>query len=393
MSLRPAFVVGGLYSEANGVARIMRDLASALGRAGSPVTVYGAECRGRTSIGHIFKPPTHWVGSPGLWLGGLSWSPKLKAQLNERLREADVIHNHSVWMLPNHYSSRAARDANRPVMITAHGTLEPWALRNSRWKKRAAGLLFQDRDLKRADCIHVNSERELAGVRAYGLTQPVAVIPNGVDLCEFEGLPSPEVFVEAFPATRGKKIALFMARLHVKKGLEHLIRGWADLHEEFSEWQLVIAGPDRGFASAAQRLVQELAVDASVTFTGNLAGEQRLAALSAASLFVQPSFSEGFSMAVLEALACRLPVLLTPGCNFGAAIKADAGIEVAANSQATAAGLRQLLEMTDSARREMGQRGRKLVEEEYTWDRVAEQTLDVYHWLTGKRSAPATIVQ
>ena len=391
--MKPIFVVGGLYSEANGVARIMRDLAAALARHGAPVTVYGAECFGRDSIGHIFEFPSRWVAARGFWLGGLSWSPQLKGLLRKGIRNADVVHNHSVWMLPNSYSSRIARSADKPVVITAHGTLEPWALRHSRWKKRITGLMFQDRDLQSATCIHVNSEREIEGIRAYGLKCPVAVIPNGIHLPDFDALPSHHLFRSAFPETRDKKLALFMARLHVKKGLEHVLRAWARVQKVFSDWHLIIAGPDCGYGRAAHQLANELDLQRSVTFTGKLDGELRLAALSAAEVFVHPSLSEGFSMAVLEALACRLPVLITPGCNFPEAAAVGAAVVVSPDADATAHGLRQLLSASDRERQAIGQRGRELVAKTYTWDRVAGQYLELYRWLTTYGATPQSIVQ
>jgi len=391
--MKPVFVVGGLYSQANGVARIMRGLADALGRAGSPVTVYGAECFGRDSIGQIFERPSRWVGARGFWLGGLSWSPGLKRLMREGICGADVVHNHSVWMLPNSYGSRIAAAVKKPVVITAHGTLESWALARSRWKKRAVGLLFQNRDLRSADCLHVNSRDEIEGIRAFGLKCPVAVIPNGIHLPDLEPLPPADVFREAFPATRGKKIALFMARLHVKKGLEHLLRAWAGLAGQFADWQLVVAGPDRGFGEQAARLVKELDITRTVTFTANLEGNLRLAALSTAEVFVLPSFSEGFSMAVLEALACRLPALITPGCNFQAASAAGAAIEVEPTVQGAQEGLTRLLSASDEERRQMGERGRALIERDYTWDCVAEQTLALYRWLCGNGPRPASVIE
>jgi glycosyltransferase involved in cell wall biosynthesis len=390
--MKPIFVVGGLYSQANGVARIMRDLASALGRAGSPVTVFGAECLGKESVGHIFELPSGWIAARGFWLGGLSWSPRLKGLLREGIRDADVVHNHSVWMLPNSYSSRIAGSNNKPVVITAHGALERWALNRSRWKKRLVGRLFQDRDLHTADCLHVNSRQEIEGVRAYGLKCPVAVIPNGIHLPDFVSLPPQGVFREAFPETRDKKIALFMARLHVKKGLDHALRAWSRVHKRFPDWHFVVAGPDRGFERQARQLVKDLALDRAVTFTGNLQGDLRLAALAAAEIFVHPSYSEGFSMAVLEALACRLPTLITPGCNFSEAAETGAAIEVSPDTQGTEAGFVELLSLSDLDRKEMGERGRVLVEAAYTWDGVARQMLDIYRWISLGGERPATVI-
>lgn len=393
-SIKPMFVVGGLYSLANGVAWIMRDLAAALGRAGAPVDVYAADCwgRGAASIGHVFEPPTRWVSSKGLWLGGLSWSPALKSIIRQAVGEHDVVHNHSLWMLPNSYSSQAARRAGKPVVITAHGALEPWAVQNSGWKKKLVGRAFQDRDLQQATCLQVNSHTEIDGLRAYGLTNPVAVIPNGICLEDFTDLPSPEVFYDAFPETRHRRLLLFMARLHRKKGLEHLLQAWANASRRFSDWHLVIAGPDSGFGANVQSLIASTNLASRVTLTGNLQGDLKRSVLAATELFVQPSFSEGFSMSIVEALACGIPVLMTPGCNFPEAARAGAAIEVEPHSECTERGLHQLLSLSESARADMGQRGRMLIEQHYTWTLVARNTLRLYSWLQNGGPTPGFVV-
>ncbi len=386
--MKPVFVVGGLYSESSGVTMIMRDLAAALGRAGAPVTVAAAECRDRESIGEIFESPSQWISAKGLWLGGLSWSPALKRLLKDAIATADVVHNHSLWMLPNSYGSRMARDAHKPVVITAHGTLEPWALNHSRWKKRIVGLAFQDRDLRQADCIQVNSASESESVRRYGLRCPIAVIPNGVNIEDDISADAMDQFRSAFPTLRNKRLVLFMARLHKKKGLDHLLTGWRRVSAEFRDWHLVIAGPDRGYEKPARTLTRELEIGDSVTFTGNLHGMMKRAALAAADVFALPSFSEGFSMGVLEALAAAVPVLLTPGCHFPEAAACGAAREVEPNADDTTRGLRELMRLTDGERASMGAKGRELVERHYTWDRVAEQTLSMYGWLTQGGTPP-----
>ncbi len=391
--MKPIFVVGGLYSKANGVAWIMRDLTTAMGRAGAPVSVYAADCYGRglSSIGEIFEPPSQYLTRKGLWLGGLSWSPTLKPVLRKGIQSADVVHNHSVWMLPNSYASRIAMTENKPVVITAHGALEPWALRNSRWKKRIVGRWFQMQDLRTANCIHVNSRNEMRGIRELGLTQPIAVIPNGIHLPDFQNLPSKTEFTEAFPKAKGKKIVLFLGRIHRKKGTDHLIQAWGRLAGDFPDAHLVVAGPDNGLLGECMAIASRLNISNQVTFTGNLQGRQKLQALSAASLFVLPSHSEGFSMAVLEALACRLPVMLTPGCNFPEAAAAGAAIEVAPTIEGTYEGLRHLLKLTHDAREQMAAAGNKLIRNQYTWDIVARETLAVYDWLVNGGSTPESV--
>ncbi|MCA9108909.1 MAG: glycosyltransferase [Planctomycetaceae bacterium] len=392
--MKIAFVVGGLYSLANGVAWIMRDLAAALGRAGSPVDVYAAECygRGKAPIGHIFDRPTQWIARKGLWLGGLSWAPTLKPVIQQAVAEHDIIHNHSVWMLPNSYSSRSAKRFGKPVVITAHGILEPWALAHSRWKKQLVGAMFQQRELLEADCLQTNSLSEVEGIRQYGIKSPVAIIPNGVDL-EVLDQPADRSLLEAqYPELKGKRLILFMARLHVKKGLEHLLTAWGQLAPRHPDWHLVIGGPDNGYEHQARAIAAAQSLERRVTFTGNLQNEMSRAARQSAEIFAQPSFSEGFSMSILESMAAGCPVLITPGCNFPQVKQERAGVIVDPNTQATTAGLEQLLNMSDSERTEMGARGRHLIETHYTWDIVAEQTLALYHWLLGNSPRPDFII-
>ncbi len=393
-TIKPLFVVGGLYSLSNGVAWIMRDLAAALGRAGSPVDVYGADCwgRGAASVGHIFEPPSRWITAKGLWLGGLSFSPGMKSAINHGVAHADIVHNHSVWMLPNSYSSRAAERHGKPVVITAHGAIEPWAVQNSGWKKRLVGAWFQNRDLQRASCLIVNNVTEIDGIRQYGLQNSVAVIPNGVHLPDFDSPASAEPFLTQYPETRGKRIGLFMARVHQKKGLEHLLSAFANIAHSEPDWHLVIAGPDDGHLARAQAIVEQHRLRKCVTFTGALQGELKASARAAAQVFLQPSFSEGFSMSILEALACHLPVLLTAGCNFPEAIAARAAVLVEPNIDDCERGLKELFSKSAEELHAMGQRGRALVESRYQWDRIAHETLGLYRWLISGGPTPECVV-
>ena len=155
---------------------------------------------------------------------------------------------------------------------------------------------------------------------------------------------------------------------------------------------MVIAGPDCGFETPARRLIQELRLAQSVLLTGNLQGEAKQEALGAAEVFVLPSFSEGFSMAVLEAMACGLPVLLTPGCNFPEAAASGAAVEVEPNVGSVESGLRRVLSLSDTERQNMGRTARTLIAARYTWDRVAEQTMQLYCWLTGRGLRPEFIL-
>lgn len=386
-----AFVVGGLYTEASGVQRIVCDLANELRRQGALPKIYTTKCNGRPLATHLLEHPGDCVAAPGRWLGGLAWSPTLKLLLQKAVREAAVVHNHNLWMLPNHFASAAAHRWGKPVVFTAMGFLEPWALARSRWKKRLVGWWFQDRDLRRAACIHVNTPKEAASVRAYGLRNPIAIVPNGVDIAAVADLPAPSVFEAAHPDLAGKRVCLFLSRLHEKKGLAHLIPAWSRVVQEYQDWHLVIAGPDDGYETQARRLVDSLGLRRSVTLVGPLYGEEKRAAYAKAECFVLPSFSEGFSMAILEAMACRLPVLLTPACNFSEVVRVGAGVSVEPTVEGTERGLRELLGLPRDELRYMGERGRRLIEQSYTWERVASQMLSLYRWLAAGGPRPAFV--
>ena len=372
----------------------MRDLAAALQQRGTHVDVFAAACRSRmkldaAGIGTLFDAPTQYRTAPGLWLGGISVAPGLDRVLADAMQQCEVVHSHSLWMRPTHQATRAAKNAGRPVVLTAHGALEPYSLTRSRWKKRLIRAAFQDRDFRDTDCIHVNSRREGEKVRAAGFTHPLAVIPNGIAMPAGDA-ENPQPFFDAYPTLRGRRLMLFMARLHEKKGLGHFLPAWANVARENPDWHLVVAGPDRGFEAAARQLADIPELAGRVTFTGPLHGELKDAARAAAELFVCPSFSEGFSMSVLESLATGTPALITPGCNFAEAADAGAAVEYPADIDGMTAALRHLLALHEDDLADMGNRGRTLVADDYTWDRIAEQTQTLYRWLIEGQPAEAT---
>jgi glycosyltransferase involved in cell wall biosynthesis len=390
-ALSVMFVVGRLNNESSGVTRIMCDLANALGRHGAPVRLYAADCPGMPSAPQLLVSPSRYISQPGMWLGGLSRSPKLRRQIDQDMSGVDVVHSHSLWMLPNHYACESALRHRKPMVFTAHGALEPWAMAHSRWKKRLVARWWQEQDLHNAACIHVNSKAEVAGIRTLGLKNPIAIVTNGVNLAAFDNAPSASSFSMAHTELAGKRVLLFLSRLHPKKGLGHLVEAWKPIVADYPQWHLVIAGPDDGAGTEVRSRIAALGISRNVMFTGALEGREKHVALAGAHAFVLPSFSEGFSMAILEAMAAGLPAVITTGCNFPEASSSGAAIEVEPNAAATEKGLRMLLEMSDVQRRAMGQRGRQLVEQRYTWDAVAMQMIELYAWLAGSGAQPAFV--
>ena len=303
----------------------------------------------------------------------------------------DVVHVHGLWMYSSLVSMRWHRRWRRPHIISPHGMLDPWAIRCSAWKKRLAGALYERAHLGRAACLHALSEAELRAFRGAGLTNPVCVIPNGID--------PPPCRPSAPPAWAdrigGRRVLLFLGRLHPKKGLANLIRACARVqrHPAARDWALVIAGWDQGGHERELReLVEELSLARFVHFVGPQFEDARTASYARAEAFILPSVSEGLPMAVLEAWSHRLPVLMTEACNLPEGIAAGAALGIEQHVAGIAQGLSELFAMPDPERSRIGARALSLVAERFTWPSIAARMKAVYDWVGGLAAAPPTVV-
>jgi glycosyltransferase involved in cell wall biosynthesis len=324
--------------------------------------------------------------------GAFGFSPKLSTQVRLLVKPKSIVHSHGLWMYPGVIARQCARHANCPLVVSPHGMLEPWALNRSAWKKRLAAWMFEDENLHRADCLHALCAQEAEHFRRYDLHNPIAIIPNGIDLSEFYPLPDANALAQRRPEVQGRRRVLFLSRLHPKKGLENLLEAWRRLAADFEDWCLLIGGSgEPEYEHGLKSIVKNAGLEKIVFFLGPVYGTAKRDALGGADVFVLPSFSEGFSVAILEAAAVGLPVVFTRECNFPELATAGAGIETAANLVGIESGLRQALEMTDEKREVMGQRGKELVQKSYTWPAVASQMLTVYRWLAGNGSKPDVV--
>jgi poly(glycerol-phosphate) alpha-glucosyltransferase len=325
----------------------------------------------------------------------LGFSPDLKRQLQRHLTPRAVIHSHGLWMHPGISARKCAVRNRSPLVVSPHGMLEPWALQNSRWKKQLAGWLFENKNLRTANCLHALCAAEAENFRRYGLKNPIAIIPNGVDMPEVRGQRS-EVrgpSTDHHLPSSDKKVLLFLSRLHPKKGLLNLLQAWKNMAPDFKDWQLLVAGGgEPAYEQELKAFSRGLILDQSVVFLGPLYGEEKKQILALADVFVLPSFSEGFSMAILEAAAAGLPVLLTGECNFPELSKANAAVEISPDSAGIESSLRQVLGLPEAQRNEMGRRGQVLVKQGYTWPLIARQMCQVYEWLLGSGPKPACVV-
>ncbi|WP_231749569.1 glycosyltransferase [Tautonia plasticadhaerens] len=239
-----------------------------------------------------------------------------EADLVSAVKGAEVVHMHGLWQGHTRRGASAARRAGVPYLIAAHGMAEPWALRHKALKKKVYTALVEGPNLRGASCLHALSRPEVGHLRAIAPDATVCFVPNGVDLAPFDRL-SPRSELEAeHPELQGKFLLLFLGRLHAKKGLDLLAGAMGVLSKSRPDLHVLLAGHDDGALGPFLGRMREQGLADRVTRLGHVSGESARRAWGAADAFALPSYSEGFSMAILEALASRLPTLITTACHF-----------------------------------------------------------------------------
>lgn len=377
------YLTGPISRAAGGLFDAMRNLALEIedGNRYSPSVMGLSEpnCERDRSLWGKVETRAFQVSGPR----SFGYAPELSRALH--LKEPALIHIHGLWIYPSVVALHWSR-CSKPYVVSPHGMLDPWALKNSGWKKRISAALYEDRHLRGAACLHALNHPEAEAMRAYGLKNPICVIPNGVELpAESEARSSPA----------GTRNLLYLGRLHPKKGLPLLVEAWCKVQRmaEESGWRLIIAGWDQlGHQSDLQALAAKLHSGASIDFVGPQFGEAKSALFREASTFILPSLSEGLPMTVLEAWSWGLPVLMTTNCNLPEGSRAGAAIMMEADMESICTALKQLFSMKSVERDAMGARGRRLVEEQFRWPHVADQMTQVYDWVLGKGPRPISVL-
>jgi len=313
-----------------------------------------------------------------LWL-----SSGLRRTLNNYAAWAEIVHANGLWLMPNVYPADAARRAGKPFVVSPRGTLNPVALRRSRLRKQAFWAFLQGRALRRASLLHATSEQEYSDIRRFGLRQPVAIVPNGVDLPRR---------VKRQIHTSEYRTLLYFGRIHPIKGLENLLRAWHRLASRHPDWQLKVIGPDEGgYRTALERLAKELAV-CRVLFAGPRFGPEKQGEYESADLYVLPSFTENFGMTVAEALAHGVPVVTTTGTPWNSLPKHGCGWTVPASVNGLETALLEALSLDPSQLVAMGERGRAWMEHDFSWHRIAAEFEQALRWVIAGGSPPGFVI-
>jgi glycosyltransferase involved in cell wall biosynthesis len=389
--MKVGFLVSSVSREAGGLFESVRGLAKAVTSATTSANVFGISDT-KSAVDLLeWAPLSVHTFQPQLSVWGYSNQlvPALLAA------DLDVLSIHGLWKYCSVASQRWHRRKGRPYIVHPHGMLESWALQNARWKKRIAAVLYENQHLRGAACLRALCEAEAQSIRAYGMRNPVCVIPNGIDLPEsFQHSGFGVQDSDLMRVARARKVLLYLGRLHPKKNLANLIRAWKRILDSQTrgEWVLAIAGWDQaGHERELKKLISESGLLESVRFLGPLFGQDKDAAYRGCDAFTLPSLSEGLPMTVLEAWAYAKPVLMTPECNLPEGFAAGGALQIGTGQKEIAAGLKQLTEMTDNDRKAMGDRGRALVATKFSWPRIGEQMLSVYEWVLGGGATPQSV--
>lgn len=308
----------------------------------------------------------------------------LRNWLRAHVRDYDVIHIHAVFSFASLVAGRAAAARGVPYVVRPLGVLNRWGMENRRRLVKAISFRFFDLPmLRKANAMHYTSRMELEDASRFGLTNLQRVIPIGMDLAPFDALPHRAVFSEKFPATASTRNILFLSRIDVKKGLDLLIAAFAKISPQHPDTHLIICGGGEPVLIEKLKTMAAVAgITEKITWAGQVTGDLRLAAFSAADLFVLPSHSENFGIALLEAMAAGLPCLSTDQV----ALAADAALEnavqlTAREPQAIADALHALL-TSDSRRQSLSQSARTLARRDYSLPAMGFSLHQLYQEIT-----------
>ena len=307
---------------------------------------------------------------------GLTCYSSSKALLKE-LRP-DVVHINGCWQPQLAFFQWAARSLKIPVVLSPHGMLEPWIVKRHHWTRKWPAIQLYQRGLvKHADYLHATADKEKENLLRLGWNARIAVIPNAVNIQE---LPLKDNW-------RTKRRIVFMSRLHVKKGIELLLEALSHLKPDLDGYEVIIAGegePD--YVETLKKAAISLGLSEVVIFVGGVYGAEKVSLLQSADFFVLPTYSENFGIVVAEALACGTPVITTHGTPWKELEDYACGWYIPVGLEALEKHLQKAISTPEEDLKRMGLHGRKLVENKFTVQAVAQKFLGIYKTLAKHES-------
>lgn len=378
----PAFQFGGLIS-------CVYYLNKTLVKKGVDVTVY------TTNVGLEGKvSPNREINLDGVkvnyftftrffeFMGSNGWqfSRQITCALKNNLKDFDLIYILEPWSYPAVAAVYYSRKHKLPYMIVPQGMLYPYAFSQKICKKWPYYQLVIRKNLEAASVIQYTTEDEAEKTHSFlGLTNRAIIIPNAIDLLEFSGFIAQKRLRARYPHLKDKKIILFLSRIHWIKGLDILVQAFARLAKERKDLHLLIIGGDKDrYSKVVKKWIRKYQISEDVTFGGMLTGREKLEAYADSDIFVLPSYSDNFGIVAAEAMASRLPVVISNRVGIYREVERNkAGIVIDANTESLYRAVKLLLENSE-LRKEIAAKGRKLVEEYYDVEKVADKMIKTF---------------
>lgn len=322
----------------------------------------------------------------------LAWSPAMMRAAAVDGKEFDIVHQHGIWTAISRVTNLLRTQHGRLTVVGPQGSLEPYALRKSRWKKRVALWAYESANLRGASCIHAVTTVEVAQAAAFSPHSPVALIANGISQAWLDSTGDGARFRSRFGIPGDRRVVLFMSRIAPKKGLPMLLQAWSGLRDSHPKWNLVVIGGDEdGHKAEVESLARQLDLTDHILFVDPVIGQDKRDAFAAAELFVLPTRSEGFPMVVLEALGAGVPAIVSRGAAWEDLEVHGCGWWVDISVDAIGAAMRDALGREPANLSAMGAAARGLVESKYHWRYLSLRTVELYQWLHHQGPTPAFV--
>jgi glycosyltransferase involved in cell wall biosynthesis len=388
-------VIANLAPRYGGPSQACQDMARAVAQLGHQVSIYTTNQDGSGELPVPLDRPV-WrdgveiryfpIQPPRFW----GTSLPLARALTRAIPTVDLVHIHSLYLFHGLVAGHLCRRFGVPYLLRPHGTLDPYIYRRHRGRKALMEFLFERRNIRGAAALHFTTAEEQELAAPYTAGAPGLVVPLGIDAAELAALPPPGRFRERYPEVGNRRLILFFGRINFKKGLDILARAFGAVAREREDVHLVIAGPDNdGWGDRVREWLAEAGALPRTTFTGMLLGPEKLAVLKDAAMFVLPSYSENFGLAVIEALGAGLPVIISDKVNIWREVQAaGAGRVIPCEAGALARELLHLLNHPDLAA-DLGRQGRALVMDRFQWPHIGRSLAAAYGRIIAAHRPPA----
>jgi glycosyltransferase involved in cell wall biosynthesis len=383
--VRILHVIPSLAPRFGGPSKVAIEMCRELARRGEATAIYTTNFDGPLTLNVPLSRPVADAGGveityfPVFPHNYYTPSLPLAAALKRDIWRYDIVHIHSLYRFSTAAAAHYSRVCGVPYVIRPHGTLDPFMFQHHRLRKWLYEALFDRHYLEQAAAVHFTSEEEMELARATGIAFRGVVVPLGVTDDRVNREEAASEFHSKWPETCGRRVILFLGRLNFKKGLDLLARAFGALSRRRRDAHLFIAGPDdEGYGVQMRHWLKDEGALEQTTFSGMLLGRDKTAALAGSDVFVLPSYSENFGVAVVEALASGLPVVISNRVNIWREIvRSNAGVVIDCDAAELEQALVRVLD-EPALRQRMTEAARRLACEHFNWRAAGDRMLELY---------------